>query len=148
MFGFLTISLAKKLTLLSNSFRIRPENMQHTKLFRPCSICIQHMYTYMSMWNCPMQHLLLNKKCIKSKYFVSQTLKNWITLKTTAFLRIGWLSKFLHTHIPYLSWQLIAEGLMFGGQVRYKVRSLLSLICFHNFPPLMYDWYSLHCVML
>ena len=33
-----------------------------------------------------------------------------------------------------------AEGLIFGGgQVRYKVRSLLSLICFHKFPPLVYD---------
>ena len=32
------------------------------------------------------------------------------------------------------------------AQVRYKYAPRwLSLICPHNFPPLMYDWYTLHC---
>ena len=67
--------------------------------------------------------LIGNQKRMK-QIFCFQTLKNCF----------GWWNKFPYTHIPYLSRQLIAEGLTFGGQVRCKVRSLLLLIWLHNFP--------------
>ena len=39
----------------------------------------------------------------------------------------------------------VLKSLTTASTLQVQVQRWLSLICPHNFPPLMYDWYTLHC---
>ena len=87
--------------------------------------------------------LFIDRNSVVSKCF--QSLNNSSQKshsKTAVFSRVK-ISKNIFSHTGTLP--TCPEKFDLGKYVTSTRQRWLSLICPHNFPPLMYDWYTLHC---
>ena len=84
-------------------------------------------------WN-----LVVSSKCFQSLNNSSQKSHS----KTAVFSKVK-ISKNIFSHTTTLP--TCPEKFDLGKYVTSTRQRWLSLICPHNFPPLMYDWYTLHC---